>query len=69
LHIGQISGGLSLAHKYPQTLHLQTGKGRELILTFEGWDGVLIFARTSFAGRLSGIELIGCFPSATAEET
>jgi hypothetical protein len=38
LQIGQISGGLSLAHKYPQTLHLQTGKGRELILIFDGWD-------------------------------
>ena len=29
LHIGQVSGGSSLAQRYPQTLHLQTGKGRE----------------------------------------
>jgi len=34
LHMGHVSGGSSRAHKYPQTLHLHTGREREVIISF-----------------------------------
>jgi len=69
LQIGQTSGGPSLAHKYPQTLHLQTGSGKGLIFEPVDWGWLLTCSRSSLDRRLSGIDSICCFPSATAEET
>ena len=54
LHIGQISGGLSRAHKYPQTLQRHTG--------FESSVEILnpvlafIFSLSSGDGLLSGMD-------------
>jgi hypothetical protein len=67
LQIGQISGGPSRAHKYPQTLHLHTGKG-------SGWRSlpagtVAILFLSSAERRLSGIGPIFLAPEATASET
>jgi hypothetical protein len=62
LQIGQISGGLSRAHKYPQTLQRQTGAESDEILNS---DFIVCFFLSFFSGRRSGIGDIFCFPSIT----
>ncbi len=67
LHIGQTSGGPSRAHRYPQTLHLQTGRGSEERVLFE--DTSLTFERFSGGGRRSGMLCTFWSPFTTAWET
>ena len=54
LHIGQISGGLSRAHKYPQTLQRHTGFESSV----ENLNPVLAFisSLSSGDGLLSGMD-------------
>jgi hypothetical protein len=66
LHIGHISGGASLAHKYPQTLHRQTGYDKDS--TGPGSDLGLIFL-CSTGGRRSGIAETCLVPLTTAFDT
>ena len=67
LHIGQISGGLSLAHKYPQTLQRHTGFESPVdILTV---ISSFIFSRTDGDGLLSGIEINFFSPDNISPET
>ena len=54
LHIGQISGGLSRAHKYPQTLQRQTGFDSSVEILNPKF--ALIFSLSSGDGLLSGID-------------
>jgi hypothetical protein len=67
LQMGQISGGPSLAHRYPQTLHLQTGYGSETGPVRETFW--LSWSLSSRGGRRSGIERVPFSPLATASET
>ncbi len=67
LQIGHISGGPSRAQRYPQTLHLQTGRGSPFKFTSGGSGFNLDFSLPD--GLLSGTGLNGCFPEATAPDT
>jgi len=53
--MGQISGGSSRAHKYPQTLHLHTGIEEDDKIPVV--DSIFSFSRSSGEGLLSGIGL------------
>jgi hypothetical protein len=60
LHIGQISGGCSLAHKYPQTLHLHIGVVEDDKISL--MDLFFKISRCSGEGLLSGIDFNFDFP-------
>ena len=53
LHMGQISGGSPLAHKYPQTRHLHIGIEEDDMIPLT--ELVFNFSRSSDEGLLSGI--------------
>jgi hypothetical protein len=67
LHMGHMSGGASLAHRYPQTLHRHTGSGRDVTAfgAFLGWDSF----RSFHGGRRSGMAPICFLPFTTSSET
>ena len=66
LHMGQVSGGLGLAQRYPQTLHRQIPISPS---PAAGFRPVSTGSLSALGGRLSGIWLTCASPSRTRLET
>ena len=71
LQMGQVSGGCSLAQRYPHTLHRQTGNNRPAFPSgkLSSLEVVLSLSRIWAGSRRSGMDLASDSPLSTPCET